>query len=537
MGRRKNSRANEQKRSHGELTAVKVVLTTGHPHGAFTLVHEILCDAGLAKALPSSRGKLTPEELQAKLAKTTGRAANEFKPFEPGRVWQELAVDLFVANMDVPAWGWSDSATVRLLDFWRKFDPSTRFVLVYCPPEFAVGKFFLGREMTKDALDEVTADWSAYGKAILRFYKKYKGRCELVNVVGAVASPVQLLEQLCERWTLPLRLPVEYADHRRSIDTVAASLARSALRNCTEVFALYLELEAAATFGGAAASATEEQTAWNEFAAERRALANTDARANQLEQQLTKEARTTLNLKAKLEQCKEQIAQLTIDRDAHCNLATERATELSAVKKQLVAQSKVTTPANSAVRLAELQKENALLLLQLQQLQEELDHHYLKNQELLTTVRGDTFLLRFVKDNQPSDVVLDLRGDINGENWYHAEEDGRWAGPLNNSLLRIPALLPGRYTLEVEIVDAMTPAIVEEMVVLINGVRVPTEPVLAEAYPLVVSGRFDTSAMATDDTFWNIELRFQRTISPTERGESDDRFLAIRVRSISLALQ
>jgi hypothetical protein len=124
---------------------VTAVLTTGYEHSGCKLAHDILVDAGLAEALPLPREHVSVCELQAK---TDGSEAsftpNSVAALHPSELRQELAVDLFTGNKDRPAWGWSHSNIVPLLDFWYEFDSSTRFVLVYSPLEFAIGQALQG---------------------------------------------------------------------------------------------------------------------------------------------------------------------------------------------------------------------------------------------------------------------------------------------------------------------------------------------------------------------------------------------------------
>ena len=37
-------------------------------------------------------------------------------------------------------------------------------------------------------------------------------------------------------------------------------------------------------------------------------------------------------------------------------------------------------------------------------------------------------------------ITVDMRDEIPGNNWYHAEVDGRWAGPGLVSTLQLPVL-------------------------------------------------------------------------------------------------
>lgn len=482
---------------------MKVVLTSGHPHSGFNLVQAILEDAGLAAALPSRWEKMPAAEIQARLLKASGASAHSYDhPVTPGRLWQELAVDLFLGNLNIESWGWADAGTVPLLDFWRDFDAQVRFVLVYAPPEFAVSQALSGQPATKEAIDAALAGWTDCNNLLLRYFLRNKERCELVNLTGALHAPAELTRLLGERWSLQLELPAAYTPRRTGLSAVAAALIRGAVHGRHDVLSLYTELESAATLNGAGSDA-EELQAWHEYGAEKTAQAAT---------------------LSQVEQLKQELAAVTAERQA----------QIEQLKKQLAEQPKA--PANGhSPKLEELKQENELLLLQLHQVQEELEHYYLKNQELLKKSTGESYLLHFLRDNQPSEVVVDLRGEIDGQNWYHAEEDGRWAGPAKTSELRIPALIAGKYTLEIDVVDAMSRAILEGMTIAVNGTPVPTRTPMDEGFPTIVQGQFDAQQIAAAPT-WKISLGFKEVMSPAQRGEGDDRKLAVRVKTVTLIL-
>ena len=77
----------------------------------------------------------------------------------------------------------------------------------------------------------------------------------------------------------------------------------------------------------------------------------------------------------------------------------------------------------------QLVQEKDLLRLQLHQLQDELEHNYLQSQALGNRLELAKRTEESLREAQRREIVVDMRKDINGENWYYAEWDGRWAGP------------------------------------------------------------------------------------------------------------
>ena len=577
---------------------MKVLLTCGHPDSGFALVHDVMLSAGVAPARPSRREQVTATDLQARLLQALGidPAGDADVPAAPGHLWQELAVDLFLGNMSAEVWGWADAATLPLLDFWREFDNQTLFLLVYSSPAYAVAQALQGQPATADAVDRIVAGWTACNNRLLRFFHRHRERCELVEVASALHAPDRLVERAGERWGLGL-LPPAPVTGRRGDSAVAAALAKALVQDHDEAHALFAELESVAGLDSSASEAADDLCAWDEYRAERQdlaaaiadagALRENAARLQQLNDDLQKalddrsawvdpasvqarEARLRTEnevLHTQVHQLQEEVElhflrdqqrlerddelakaleakdgaaqllreQLAREQEEKKRLVAEHEKQIGQLGEQLAAWRRAGESAVPQSALDETRKENELLLLQVHQLQEELEHHYLKNRELAERADGEPFLLRFLQRNQPSEVIVDLRDEIDGRNWYHAEDDGRWAGPAASSTLRIPALLPGDYTLEIDVVDAMSPAILEGMEVYLNGARIPTELPAGADYPALVSGRFSTADVPTAPA-WQFEFRFKDLISPVQRGESDPRIMAVRIRSLALIL-
>ncbi len=200
----------------------------------------------------------------------------------------------------------------------------------------------------------------------------------------------------------------------------------------------------------------------------------------------------------------------------------------------------------------ELTKEKELLHLQLHQAQEELEYYFRKYQEIaggkqsannLESIQTGKF-----NDKSSSKIVLDLRQLIDGENWYSAEHDGRWAGPGTNSTLRLPLLPVGRYQVELEVVDAIAPEILREMKLSLNGKPLtikgrhglvgPWAPVVKlyrkkQRYPLLLRSDIHLLGDAAGKANY-LELTFPRTISPISRGVQDSRNLAVRLKKVTI---
>lgn len=92
------------------------------------------------------------------------------------QVWNGLALNLMVSNIDKSLWGWSNSEAIHTLDYWKNIDPDFVFILSYDKPTVAL----LDKKSNAD-LEFVLGDWVQYNQKILQFYMENKDRCLLFH--------------------------------------------------------------------------------------------------------------------------------------------------------------------------------------------------------------------------------------------------------------------------------------------------------------------------------------------------------------------
>jgi hypothetical protein len=178
-------------------------------------------------------------------------------------------------------------------------------------------------------------------------------------------------------------------------------------------------------------------------------------------------------------------------------------------------------------RTSHLVDDNEAMQRQLYAVQEELETYFLRCQGL-----SNSLVAPWVSSMAPIEVRFDMRGDVDGENWYSAEADGRWAGPELVSTLNLPALGRGRYEVYLDVVDAMKPEILANMHASVNDTPVPLTR-KGDRYPALIAGQFYADDVAADGK-WRLRLEFPHVVSPSAGGSDDTRRLAIRVRSVKL---
>ena len=177
---------------------------TGTPGRDFDSVSKLLFQGGLATAKPIERETtISMEDWHKRVAPILSEQQ------QPGRLWEQLAGDLLLANFQQPQWGWADPASLAALEFWSELEPGLGFLLLTSDPQDYLAYCLLeGSGDSGGEVDEKAClqQWRTYHERMLAFYLDYPERCLLVNARQARANPSALAEKLQERWGLELTL-------------------------------------------------------------------------------------------------------------------------------------------------------------------------------------------------------------------------------------------------------------------------------------------------------------------------------------------
>lgn len=188
-----------------ESLQMNKVIIVGHSASGLAEIETQLRHYGMKISLPSRRESLYPQEITGYLCRAHSAPSfdiptreADFKQIAAGPVWHNMAIDLFLGNMEQEWWGWADPQSVILLDYWRELDPLATFVLVYDEPQRALAESALyGAEEPDTAhIKQRLDNWAAYNGAMLRFFLRHPERCLLVHARQVQATPVQLVEQM-----------------------------------------------------------------------------------------------------------------------------------------------------------------------------------------------------------------------------------------------------------------------------------------------------------------------------------------------------
>lgn len=350
---------------------INKIVVVGHPLSGFETVESLLNRCGMQAAAPSQREGLSPVDIGATLLKAHRivpldalQSHGAIHSLQPGPVWQSLALDLLLGNIDHELWGWSDPQAVYLLDYWKGLDPQLAFMLVYDTPQDLIARAFdnPASPCTPEAVQAAVDNWQAYNEALLYFYHRNPQRCMLVHAAQVRESAADYLQQVQlrigaplgkEGKTEPAPAPPE-TTHTQ--DALRRYLAQHILAAHPQVLSLYEELQAVASLPKSAP--TDDQAADQTG----QALGALQSVLKQ-QQQLNASNLRTQAAQTRIQELEQEQAQLNQTRD-----------DLEKIKQD--------TPSPAASQTNELQQENDLLLVQLHQVQEELERYYLENQRL-----------------------------------------------------------------------------------------------------------------------------------------------------------
>ncbi len=572
---------------------MKIVLTCGYRYCGVEAAHRLLVAGGVAEAQPSRREGMTAASFHERMLKAHGVDQDDVGPLtqiRPGKVWEDLAADLFLGNLARDNWGFADPAVGWLLEFWKNFDPQIRFLFVYASPQVVAATALMAGGVSPQQIGEVMASWAAYQLELLRFYHRNRDRCLLVNAMAFAAAPEGFVGRVASAFELDLAVPARLdLQEAQPPSPIASVLVEGLLGESGEPQVLYAELEGYADlpedetgtfsvgwgpawveyrrlirdlskaeaalrlqvvrYDDLALWGSETETALveakAEIAVQRERIEHLERLVEQSVAEWTAQVKSEADLRSTLERqsatLERQSADLTGSQQAVAALTACEKCCLD-LARDLQSQRDALAAAQAALaeqegRNSHLINDNEGMLQELHAVQEELETYFLRCQELSAAVPGELGGTPGVGlpwgPMAPVEIRFDMRGEVDGENWYYPEADGRWAGPELVSTLNLPVLGLGRYEVQLEVADAMRPDILAGTRVSINDTAISLARE-GKRYPAMLAGRFSADELPADGK-WRLKIEFPSVATPADRGSDDRRHLAIRLRSVKLA--
>lgn len=309
---------------------MNILITTGCPYSGWEIALPVFRQFGLEDV----RDRL--DNWYNELFKETGSMdiLQLNQPLYPDLDEAGMAMSLSSGDTRSPLLS-ADSRNLWLLDFWARTFPKARFLLLYTCPENALA--YALRQSVEP--EQFIAAWHTANSQLLRFQRRHRHRSLLLDAEAVTRYP-EAVADVCER--IGLVLPsVNSFSH--DIDALALErlLAIQFLRDKPAIQTLQMELEASAQPLGVMATCESSQV--------------TEAYQS-------------------YRQWQQQIEQLRNARDEKIKQVTECQAQLVEVNQ---------SQESLMVANKHVEQENELLLLQLHQVQDELEHYFLKYQKLV----------------------------------------------------------------------------------------------------------------------------------------------------------
>jgi len=399
-------------------------------------------------------------------------AAEEDEVPTLGRLWDQLASDLFLSNIQTPLWGWADAKSLGLLDYWLAFDSSIHFVLVATSPERMLAEQLIDltladvsatKALSAIQVDGLMARWNHAHHAMLRFALRNPARCMLV--LADDLSKQVLVDATKASWPKALKaLRMPQKDATSAMPELAPSSSNRVLRHFAEQWCeaypqaktLHQEIVSVAAAANTKNSQKQASDAVLQDVLATLALArkvpSLHAQANDAATLLDARRKNEAELMVRFEQelvAKTQLqSQLTEQVKANSALLQEKtvlaqeiekcAQEVQATKSALEAEVVAKTKTMTALSDEKSQRksadeERALLLTQLHQVQEDLESYYLKCKELDKEVKSLGNAQRGLEAQAKADAELKekleeerkARAALAGENAKLAQEKAK----------------------------------------------------------------------------------------------------------------
>ena len=151
-------------------------LVVGHEFSNYEKVYNLLRDIGM-----SDTKKDFPQDISKKILDSHGKIGEYENQLDVQRIWESLALDLFLKNRHQRWWGWQDSQAVTLLEYWSRLDAKLSFVLVYCSPKDFLSTYLKNYKFEQEDVKYLVAEWYKYNKLLLEFFYKNQSRSLMVN--------------------------------------------------------------------------------------------------------------------------------------------------------------------------------------------------------------------------------------------------------------------------------------------------------------------------------------------------------------------
>lgn len=348
------------------MTALCIVTPPGFP------TEPILAHVRAAGVEPitSAEGKIASIEAWQEQIRRVNPDPDE--PLKIGTFWKQILTDFYLNTLECNCWGWHLGDDLRFLDFWHEFDPSIRFLLISVAPEFQLAYQW---DNTAGAFGSTEnpqwfGTWRDYHQKILGFYRNHTKQSLIIDLEELVSEPKETIAAINSQWPLQLSPEISVAPKSALPSPIAKLLIRTISSNLfpPEITTLKRELETSCI-----TLSHKKQNESNDAVQAYRILCQTlESNRKEVDKVKKQAEEEKQRLLSQLNQIQAELKALKNEKQTiqqQHNKLEEANKTLQAAQKQLENKKK------------EIEEENELILLQLHQVQEELEHYFLQYKE------------------------------------------------------------------------------------------------------------------------------------------------------------
>ncbi|EFX92827.1 hypothetical protein HMPREF0027_0119 [Actinobacillus ureae ATCC 25976] len=263
---------------------MKKIIIIGHSASGYQSVEKIFQAVGMKQALPSKRDGMYPHEIDTILSKVVKTSKISEQPYSikhnrskrqvkklaqrvelvsshkqesknalVNPLWDHLALDLMLGNLDQSFWGWANPDALDVLEYWQRVDPNIHFVFVYDSPNSVLLQYTEEQILSLDE-NQVRSElesWIDYNKKMLNTFEKVRDRAVLISSKQLIEFSENSIKTVYAQIQAPVKLDSNKTS-QLSVITEKSALENkqleyffidSMLKKHTDVLAAYEELQ------------------------------------------------------------------------------------------------------------------------------------------------------------------------------------------------------------------------------------------------------------------------------------------------------
>lgn len=394
---------------------MSIIIQAGHKTSKSKEVMEKLYERGLSRPSNSYTHKMTTEQVSENLYKVLAQenmsSANE-------KMADNVMTDFLLANLDAENWGWESDKNLASLEYWQKIEPDVGFILVFDHPKRLFDSIET-EKLTTESVNKIVDEWVFYHQGILKILEAGNDRSILIEGQCALQSIPNLNTQLVKigsnikfksAWQIVNTQPIDL-DSKKAQDSnfVSELIIDEILKNYPEAINIFNNLLNKADLKSSSpiyktqrpklvdlveslgCVQSDTQSIIDEYELKLSVLEQEKSDLVLLADNFKMVSdEKTKDLKMKVASAEDSLKK-SQDRVVSIESRLQNAkNNIQSLEAELKKKTPINSQVNSLANIADIEKENELLIAQLHETQDLLEECYLKNKEL-SSVKAKEF--------------------------------------------------------------------------------------------------------------------------------------------------